>query len=322
MNVRAWLVHLYPRAWRARYGDEFEALIEECLHSPLDVLDIFLGALDAHLELSHETNWRSMNMTNKLRTTILIVFAGYIGFVIGGLSFYGLVDDSPAVALMKTDTALSAAWAAVEICSVIALLAFVVGGMPLGLVIVRRTLTSSRRDLRLLLMPVFAFLALLLYAGFLASIAGGWLEIPGVVRNVSPDNFPIGNRLLLGGFMLLFVLGAIASTASVWRVLSNTDAEETTLKIPGRTMPIKLYEFAFLPAVVTSLGMLLMLIGTLAFGWLAYSALPGWFASNQGLLLTSTSFSFGATVTIMTLSTVTSFFGLARGYSSRKPRFS
>ena len=44
MNVRSWLVRLYPRSWRERYGDEFEILLEECLHSPLDVLDIFLGA--------------------------------------------------------------------------------------------------------------------------------------------------------------------------------------------------------------------------------------------------------------------------------------
>jgi len=49
MNVRAWLVALYPRSWRKRYAVEFEALLEHCLHTPLDVLDIMLGALDAHL---------------------------------------------------------------------------------------------------------------------------------------------------------------------------------------------------------------------------------------------------------------------------------
>jgi hypothetical protein len=48
-RLRAGLVALYPRPWRERYGEEFEALLAECLHSPLDIVDIFLGALDAHL---------------------------------------------------------------------------------------------------------------------------------------------------------------------------------------------------------------------------------------------------------------------------------
>ena len=318
MNARTWLVRLYPRGWRERYGDEFEALLEECLHSPLDMLDVALGALDAHLGFTHETNWRLLNMVNKLRTTILIVFAAYIGFVIGGLSLFGLVDDSPAVKLMKTDAALAAAWTTIEAASVIALLAVVAGGMPLAVTVIRRALTSSRRDLRLLLVPVFAFLALVLYGIFLASVASGWLQIPGVIRSVTPDKFPIGNRLVLGGFMLVFVLGAIASTVAVWKVIANTDIEESTVQALGQTASIKLYRYAFVPAVITTLGMFVMLAGTLTFGWLAHSALPGWFAADQGLLLTNTSLSFGTTVTIMVLSTVAAFFGLVRGRSARK----
>ena len=84
---------------------------------------------------------------------------------------------------------------------------------------------------------------------------GEGLALPGVVRSVSPDNFPIGNRLLLGGLMLLFVLGAIASTAAVWKLLSNPEVEESTLQLPGRANPVKLYEFAFPPEVVATLGM-------------------------------------------------------------------
>jgi hypothetical protein len=319
MNARSWLIRLYPHTWRERYAEEFDALLAECLHSPLDVLDILLGALDAHLNLTHETNWRLINMANKLRTTILIVFAGYIGFIVGGLSLYGLVDDSPAAALMKTNGALSAAWTAVEVGSIISLLAVVIGGLPLGLTILRRALTSSRRELRLLLIPVFALLAVVIYGAFMAAIAAGGLQIPGVARSVTPDNFPIGSRLLLGGLILVFVLGAIASTAAVWKVLSNADAEESTLQIPGRATPLKLYEFAFPLSIVTTLGMLLMLCATLAFGWLAYASLPQWFASDQGLLLTNTSLSFGATITIMVLSAIAAFFGLARGYAARKP---
>jgi hypothetical protein len=42
-------VRLYPRAWRARYEDEFVALLEAAPTTRADGLDIVRGALDAHL---------------------------------------------------------------------------------------------------------------------------------------------------------------------------------------------------------------------------------------------------------------------------------
>jgi hypothetical protein len=48
MNESIWL-RLYPRAWRARYGDELAALLEARTPSLEDRLDLVRGALDAHL---------------------------------------------------------------------------------------------------------------------------------------------------------------------------------------------------------------------------------------------------------------------------------
>jgi hypothetical protein len=45
------ILRLYPARWRARFGDEFEALLEERPLGPYDVADVLLGALDAHLHL-------------------------------------------------------------------------------------------------------------------------------------------------------------------------------------------------------------------------------------------------------------------------------
>ncbi|MEP6638145.1 MAG: hypothetical protein ABJC39_02250 [Chloroflexota bacterium] len=45
------LIRLYPARWRARYGDEFEAILDERPIGPFDVADIILGALDARLRL-------------------------------------------------------------------------------------------------------------------------------------------------------------------------------------------------------------------------------------------------------------------------------
>ena len=43
------IVALYPRAWRARYGDELEALLEAGSLGIRDRIDLVRGALDAHL---------------------------------------------------------------------------------------------------------------------------------------------------------------------------------------------------------------------------------------------------------------------------------
>lgn len=43
------LVRLYPAAWRARYGPEFEVLLADRPPSARDLIDILLGAVDARL---------------------------------------------------------------------------------------------------------------------------------------------------------------------------------------------------------------------------------------------------------------------------------
>lgn len=47
----ALLLRSYPARWRARYGDEFVAVLEERPLGPFDVADVLIGALDAHLHL-------------------------------------------------------------------------------------------------------------------------------------------------------------------------------------------------------------------------------------------------------------------------------
>src|SRR5262249_30864524 len=44
-----WLLRLYPCAWRRRYADEFADLLVTERPTPRLVLDLALGALDAHL---------------------------------------------------------------------------------------------------------------------------------------------------------------------------------------------------------------------------------------------------------------------------------
>ena len=309
MNIRKWLVNLYPRRWRERYGDEFEILLEECLHSPLDALDILFGALDAHLELPYETNWRLMNMINKLRSTILFVFAAYVAFIVAGFSLNGLMDDSQLVPLTRSNPVLSISYATIEIGSVIALLAIMIGGAPLAWTIIRRVFTSQRKDLGLLFVPLASFLVLVGYFFVMVYLA----------FNTHVLDQPISStgHALMWSLITIFVAGAIASTIVVWKLISHTDVEQDKFALLGKSATIKLYEFAYRPALVTTLSMVVMFVATVVWGWLSYSLRPDLFIGNMGVMMTSTRGSFAFTLIVMTIATVTACLGIIRARSSR-----
>ena len=74
----ALLLRHYPARWRARYGDEFAALLAERPLGPFDVADVLLGALDAHLHLRGLGSWSEhrRGFPMSLRIGGLAAFAG------------------------------------------------------------------------------------------------------------------------------------------------------------------------------------------------------------------------------------------------------
>lgn len=103
--MRSLLIRCYPARWRARYGDEFLAILEERPLGPFDVADVLLGALDARLRSGgqgagiHEG--RRFPMSLRIGGIAAIigapVWAG--GFVIGS-GAVGDVDTRTAAAVM------------------------------------------------------------------------------------------------------------------------------------------------------------------------------------------------------------------------------
>jgi hypothetical protein len=67
--MRRLLLRLYPAPWRARYGDEFAALLEERSLGPSDVADVVHGALDAHLRLRGRGNVTQSGRRSAMSTT-------------------------------------------------------------------------------------------------------------------------------------------------------------------------------------------------------------------------------------------------------------
>src|SRR3954454_22898651 len=93
MTLLTTLLRLYPRAWRARYEDEFTALLEQDRSSLIDVIDIALGALDAHLRpqvTAEQVKSERRSFVNGASFRKWSGIAGMVGSVMVLLGFVGL----------------------------------------------------------------------------------------------------------------------------------------------------------------------------------------------------------------------------------------
>jgi hypothetical protein len=97
--MRTVLIRCYPAAWRERYGDEFEAVLEERPLGPFDVADILLGALDARLRMRDRrtgvTQRKGFSMT--LRIGGIAAILGAATLAIAWFLASGLVEVEDAL---------------------------------------------------------------------------------------------------------------------------------------------------------------------------------------------------------------------------------
>jgi hypothetical protein len=48
-DVMRWLARLYPKVWRERYGEEFEALLQDSAGTFREAADVVIGGCEMHL---------------------------------------------------------------------------------------------------------------------------------------------------------------------------------------------------------------------------------------------------------------------------------
>src|SRR5947209_1750088 len=91
MNLSNTLLRLYPREWRARYEEEFTVLIEQKPLSLIDIADIALGALDAHLRPQVAAEQVKIERRLFVNRASFIKWSGLAGMVGSMLVLLGLV---------------------------------------------------------------------------------------------------------------------------------------------------------------------------------------------------------------------------------------
>ncbi len=272
-----WILRLYPRAWRLRYGDEMAALLEERPATFATYLDLFLGALDA--SLNYVPPERMVPVAERLKADIVVRFCAFVLFGFGWLLLARLNDPvvsfAPVAALYPGLTLLLDAF---KLAGVIAAIGIALGGLPLVGMAVRRA--AVRRQPDVLRAFWWAAASALLFA--LATLA---------VAEAHPAFWIVTAYLALSLGLLL--LGTIAVAGLVLKA----DLEERELR---RTS---------LPAILVLYGMAGSLIAAVALGVLVASAAPSLLVSQDvgpGM--------FSVSVLLLGLGTVLAFMGARHGW--------
>ncbi len=292
----SWLLRLYPADWRVRYGEEFAALLDDYPLTLFGLLDVLLGALDAHIA-PLDTTGRILRMIHRPRRSAIAVFCAYIAFVLAGMSYQKSIEDDLG-ALNGPHPLVSLAYHIVLFVAPLSLLAVLAGGAPIGLVAILHALRNRRWDI----LGLFAVPPLAL------AIWIGWTLL--IVNVIAPANaeqanarHPLGVGLFLswGG---LFVLAAIASTAAVSIAVSRSE------------LPPALYRFALGPAAATTVTMLVMLGAVVAWGLLVRADVPSYMARGNTPLRFPMAWSWLAQVIVMAAATLVAAVALIRAYRS------
>lgn len=299
MSIQYTLLRLYPRCWRERYAEEMLAMLEQRPLSLTDGLNLFVGALDAHLHPHLGTTGmplyeRILHMFLTLRRSLLTLFCAYIGFIVAGIGFQKLTEYSDFTEAAQANPLMGLAFNLVVIGAVVALLAILVGGLPIAFAVIRSSLSRKRYgSLILLAGPIIAFVIFL----------GTTLLLEAAAR---PNAEPIAQLVAHRGIFLgVFIVASIASPAAVCFAVIRSE------------IPEKLLRFALLPFMLATLSMLLMLIATVIWGLSLHNSVPALFNSNEGMFGTSTSGSWIKIVIMMAIATVVAAVAALRGWSAR-----
>lgn len=293
MRNPTWLLNLYPAAWRARYGEEFAALLEDCPLTLSAFADVLLGALDAHIA-PQDTNGRILAMINQPRRTAIAVFSAYILYVVAGIGFQKLSEYDDFFEAAHSHALINIGYITVYVGAIVSLLAVLVGGLPLALAALRYAWANRRWDIPLLLSaPAFAFAALF---GFV--LLEEYVILPATHTRSIHDPF---GGFAVGLLVAVFVLLAIVSTAAVSLAVARSEIDQRLLR------------FTFAPAVITTLAMALTVVGLVMWGLAIRADVPALWNGNDGLAATNTGLSWANVVALMVVATLIAAAALVRG---------
>jgi hypothetical protein len=301
MSMEKYLLRLYPRTWRERYEDELLAMLEQRPISFLDGVDLFFGALDAHLHPHLGTTGLSLyermkQMLSLLRRSLLTSFCTFTGFILAGLAFQKMNEYDDFTKAAQTYSTVGLSFHLVGIGAFVIFLAVLGGGLPIASAIIQSALTHKRYgSVFLLAVPFLAFAVFLLTTLLLEAILK-----PG--NHLSPGWHMFLER---GVFLGVLIAAAIASTGAMCFAVARSEISE------------ELFRFALLLSIPATLSMAVILVAILVWGLSLHSSVPQLFNSNEGIFGSSTAGTWLGIVIAMAIATILAALSLIRGLSAR-----
>lgn len=210
-----WLLSLYPRVWRDRYEEEVLAVLEEHSVTSATVVDLLMGAVDAHLNYNGLTEGVSA-MVNRIKSGVVMAFCAFMLFGVGWSLLQRLTD--PMRNFQAVDSVypgFGVLFNAVFLVGCLSFLAFLVGGLPVFFISVRRAIKNKQHEVlapfRLAVLCLFVFVAMTAMIGIF-----------------HPQHFVY---MYLIGYLTLSALLLIIGTVAVSLVVARTEFQLSELKL-------------------------------------------------------------------------------------------
>ena len=300
------LIGLYPRAWRTRYGEEFQVLLETQPSTVRTVLNVAGWAMYERV-----LNLRRL-IVDRRQNSLVLMMNAYLAALAGSLNFYWTVDDTPLAAAMHAQGMLFTTWNLVAAGSVLALAAVATIAVPAFLHIGTTALSQRRSDVLIrLAMPLCAgFVVLIWMAAAGIANAGHWVPTPWDVVGdwTAPANWPaVSTRWILGSvtFVLLLV-GLVVSAISIRQVIHRVD--------PGRYRQ----RWFAAPSLVLAASIGVMALGVFGWGWFAQEYAGAAFHARNGGFFSSTNFASWAGSCVLFVAATVGSIGGARSALAAK----
>jgi MFS family permease len=153
------VLHLYPLAYRRRYGEEMRALLEDQPPRAGTVVDLLGGAARAHLRPA-DAQADAVGAADRVRASTSGVLLCWVFFAAAGFGYYKTTEDAPFSATGHAHPVLRDAHLAVQALALIASAAVVLGALPL----IFAALTHVRRDPTLRRKVALPFLPIIVFA--------------------------------------------------------------------------------------------------------------------------------------------------------------
>jgi hypothetical protein len=270
------LASLYPASWRARYGDEFAAFLEDHPATPSAILDIIGSAMLEQLRAA-----RDFHMDSRQRTLVLMAFA-YLAAVAAGVNFYWTVNDTPLAAVMQSRVLLATSFRAVALGSLAAFAAVITIALPVTSWIGLEAFRTRRwRTVGRIFVPFGAALIVVIWL-IAGSMATGrhWVATPWDVTGDWPAPVewpPLSIRWTMSSVtFVLLVCGLLSSAVAASQVVRESDLSRYR-GIWFRSTSMAL-----------AISILVMTAGVAGWGWFAQQYAAGDFHSRNGGLFNST----------------------------------